>query len=48
MDWQPINEQAEALEVQIGQSMEASIQDAVRFVKEMAEHVEKQQAETAT
>jgi hypothetical protein len=45
MDWQPVNETAQALEVEISDTMKSSMEDAVRYVKEMAEHLDKQVAQ---
>lgn len=45
MDWQPLNEEAQALDVQAKEMMQASLEDAVHFVREMAETMERQKRE---
>ncbi len=44
MNWQPLNPEAEALDAQAGQAMKASLEDAVHFVKETAQHNAQRQA----
>lgn len=42
MDWQALNEQAQALEIEVLPVLEASLKDAVHYVRDLAEHLEKQ------
>lgn len=44
MNWQPLNSEAEALDAQAAEVMKASLEDAVHFVKETAEHTAQRQA----
>jgi hypothetical protein len=46
MNWQPISPEAEAIEIESRDDLEASLKDAVHFVRDLAEHWEKQ-AQTA-
>jgi hypothetical protein len=44
MDWHPLNNEAEALEVEQREELEESIHQAVQYVKDLAEHMAKSQA----
>jgi hypothetical protein len=43
MDWQPLNEEAHAVESEVLPALEASLKDAVHYVRDLAEHMQKQQ-----
>ena len=43
MDWQPLNEEAQAAEVEYREVLEDSLKQAVNYVKDLAEHLEKQE-----
>jgi hypothetical protein len=43
MDWQPLNEEAQAAEVEYKDVLEDSLKQAVNYVKDLAEHLEKQE-----
>ncbi len=40
MNWQPLNEEAQAAEVEGREMLEASLKQAVHFVRDLAEHME--------
>lgn len=42
MDWQPMNDEARAVENEAMPVLEASLKDAVHYVRDLAEHMEKQ------
>lgn len=44
MDWQPLNDEAEIVEAECRADLQASLQQAVNYVRDLAEHLEKQQA----
>ena len=44
MDWRPRNKEAMELELEFIPQLEASIQEGVRFIKDLAEHMQTQQA----
>lgn len=43
MDWQPLNDTAQAMEAESLPILEASLKDAVHYVRDLAEHMQKQQ-----
>jgi hypothetical protein len=43
MDWQPLNAEAEAVEIEARDVLEESLQQAIQYVRDLAEHLEKQQ-----
>lgn len=42
MDWQPLNEDAQRLEVEGSELLEESLKQAVHYVKDLAEHMQRQ------
>ena len=46
MDWRPLNEEAGALESEMLPAMEASLKDAVHYVRDLAEHRSQQAKES--
>lgn len=46
MDWRPLNAEAAALESEAESMIEESLQQAVNYVRDLAEHMEKQQRAT--
>lgn len=49
MDWQPLNEEGEAVDVTGREVLEESLKQAVRYVRDLAEHMEKaRQAEQSS
>lgn len=44
MDWQPLNEEGQAVEVEGAVVLEESLKQAVHYVRDLAEHWEKQEA----
>jgi hypothetical protein len=44
MNWQPLNEDARAVEQEVLPVLEASLKDAVHYVRDLSEHIEKQQS----
>jgi hypothetical protein len=43
MDWQPLNAEAAAVETEYRTVLEESLQQAVQYVRDLSEHLEKQQ-----
>ncbi len=43
MDWQPLNSEAEVLEIESREVLETSLKDAVHYVRDLAQHIEKTQ-----
>ncbi len=43
MDWQPLNEEGQAVEVEGAPVLEESLKQAVHYVRDLAEHWEKQE-----
>lgn len=43
MDWQPLNAEAEAVEIEARDVLEESLQQAIQYVRDLAEHLEKQE-----
>lgn len=48
MNWQPLSEEAQATEVEGRAILEESLQQAVHFVRDLAEHLEKQPSPTGS
>jgi hypothetical protein len=44
MNWQPLNNEAESIEAECREALEESLKQAVHYVRDLAEHLEKQQA----
>jgi len=44
MDWRPLSPEAAAMEQDAAQAIQESLQQAVNYVRDLAEHMEKQQA----
>jgi len=44
MDWRPLSPEAAALEAEAGESIRESLEQAVNYVRDLAEHMEKQRA----
>ena len=44
MDWRPLSPEAAGLETEARQAIEESLQQAVHYVRDLAEHMEKQRA----
>ena len=44
MDWQPLNEEGQAVDVAGKEVLEESLKQAVHYVRDLAEHLEKQPA----
>lgn len=42
MDWRPLNDEAQTLESDALPALEASLKDAVHYVRDLAEHLQKQ------
>jgi hypothetical protein len=42
MDWQPLNAEAQAVEAEVLPALEESLKEAVHYVRDLAEHLQKQ------
>lgn len=47
MDWQPLSNEAEIVEAESREALEESLKQAVHYVRDLAEHLEKQAAQKA-